>query len=122
MADVSGSQGVAITEVEVEDSPNATVVVVSGVIPALALAGAFALVLMVLRARLRRDEPGALEILARRLARGEITPQQYLEVHALLQSAAETEPAAGAGVAADTTAVSPSDRRKTEQRPRRRTA
>ena len=86
MADVSGSQGIAITEVEVEDSPNATVVVVSGLIPAVALVGAIALVMMLLRARLRR-EPTTQEILARRLARGEITPKQYVEIRALLQSA-----------------------------------
>ena len=84
MADVTGSQMVALTDIEVEGSPGASVVVVSGVIPAIALVGVFAIVLLILRARLRRGEPEALEILARRLARGEVTPEQYREIRALL--------------------------------------
>ena len=87
MADVSGSQAVALTEIEVEDSPGASVVIVSGVVPALVLVGVLAIVLLVLRARLRRGEPSAREILDRRLAMGELTPEQYREIRALLAGA-----------------------------------
>ncbi len=84
MADVTGSQMVSLTEVEVEDSPGASVLVVSGVIPALVVIGVFATILLVLRTRLRRVEPSARQILDRRLAMGEITPDQYHEIRALL--------------------------------------
>ena len=87
MADVSGSQAVALTEIEVEDLPGASVVIVSGVVPALVLVGVLAIVLLVLRARLRRGEPSAREILDRRLAMGELTPEQYREIRALLAAA-----------------------------------
>jgi uncharacterized membrane protein len=84
MADVTGSQMVALTEVEVEDSPGASVVVVSGVIPALVVIGVFATIMLVLRARLRRAESSARHILDRRLAAGEVTPDEYRELRSLL--------------------------------------
>ena len=84
MADVTGSQMVALTDIEVEDSPHASVVIVSGVVPALVLVGVLAIVLLVLRTRLRRGAPSAREILDRRLAGGEITAEQYREIRTLL--------------------------------------
>ena len=84
MADATGSQMVALTDIEVEGSPGASVVVVSGLIPAIALIGVFAIVPLILGTRLRRGEPEALEILRRRLARGEVSPEQYRNIRALL--------------------------------------
>ncbi|CAN5294764.1 hypothetical protein BH24CHL7_BH24CHL7_15030 [soil metagenome] len=73
------------TRITFKNSAGATVVMMPGIVPALAVTGAFAVVLSVLRHRSRRAEPSARQILDRRLARGEITRPQYDEIRAAIE-------------------------------------
>lgn len=99
MAEITGSQGVFVTEVEVEDSPGASVVVISGPAVAVLFLGLVAAVVVtLLRIRRKPHELSAKEILDRRLAAGEITPDHYRELRALMDPPREP-PTAPEGIA-----------------------
>jgi hypothetical protein len=83
MPTIHGSPMARAIEIEVEDSPHATVVVMPGLLPALITVGLLGLLLAVLRRR-RARELSAREILDRRLALGELTPQQYEKLRGLI--------------------------------------
>lgn len=74
------------TKIRFKNSAGATVVMLPGIVPALAVIGAFAVVLSVLRHRSRRAEPSARQILDRRLASGEVTRRQYEDLRAAIEA------------------------------------
>ena len=82
MADVTGSQMVALTDIEVENSPHASVVIVSGVVPALVLVSVLAIACSSPeRASGAACHPRARSSIA--AWRAAITPEQYREIRAL---------------------------------------
>ena len=85
MPDIDRSLVINPVEVEIEDSAGAWAVVLPGIVPALALAGVVAIVLLILRARLRRGEASARRILDRRLAAGDITIDEYRLIRAVIE-------------------------------------
>jgi uncharacterized membrane protein len=88
MPDIDRSFVINPTEIEIEDSAGAWVVLMPGLVPTLAMATVLLLVVTVMRARRRRGIPAAREILDRRLAAGQIDLDGYRAIRAALEESA----------------------------------